>query len=223
MIATDGSRWSPSPLRVRPPRVDLEILREDVGKWWTAYFRVSDAETGASVGDVHVQILVDEVWGQEVQHPAFGRESPTLAPGGSFPEGAHLRWNVHSDDYRLASGTERDFDGTGPDRIAEVRLRRGFGARLVLRDAQGRFDVLAGDWAGRVAAREHAPIPGARVLVEGELVATSDAQGLAAFETERPPDRIEIHAPGWTVLGSAQLRDGRIVGEAREILVWLAR
>lgn len=222
VIATDGSRWSPNPLRVRPPRLDLEIVREDVGKPWTAWFRVHDAESDASIGDFHVQILVDETGASQIRHLVV-RGDPPRGSGGTWPADALFRWNVHADGYRVASGTERDFVGEGTDRVADVFLRRGFGARLVLRDAQGRFDVLEDDWAGRVAAREHAPIAGARVLADGEIVATSDAQGMAAFETPRPPERIEILAPGWTVLGSAAFRDGRIVGDAREIVVWMAR
>jgi hypothetical protein len=226
VFATDGSSWSPSPLRVRPPRVDLEIVREDVGNWWTAYFRVSDAETGEPVTDFRAQILMNNAWTWEEQKKSGQIQAPEQSAHGfgwAFPETAQFRWNIHADGYCLASGTQANFVGKGPKRVAEVRLWKGYGARLVLRDAQGRFDVLDDDWAGRVAAGEHAPVVGAQVFADGELLATSDEHGVAAFEAPRCPERIEILAPGWTVLGSHQFRNGRIVGEAREIVVWMAR
>jgi len=225
VIATDCSRWSPSPLRVSPPRLDLEISREDAGEWWTANFRASDADSGEPIRDIHVQLLASGAWSPETSRIEGLGTSEERRHGfvWRFPEAARFRWNLHADGYAMASGTERDFAGTGSIRVLEVRLRKGFAARLLLRDARGRFDIHDESWASRIAAVEQPPVAGIEIRADGQAVGRSDAEGVAAFEMRVRPDRIEVVAPGWTVLGSSQFLDGWMEGDAREAVVWLTR
>ena len=70
---------------------------------------------------------------------------------------------------------------------------------------------------------ERPPVRGAEIRFDGDVVARSDADGVAEIESDRAPERIEIVAPGWTLLGSPALSDGRLASGAREVVVWLTR
>lgn len=217
VISSDGRGWRPSRLRVRPPNQSLEIFRDDAAGTWRASFHVVDARTGHRMESFRVQFQMPDLWSNE------DFEARPEVPNATFVEGARFRWNVHAEGYRLASGTEKDFPGPGEVRVADVRLEEGFGARLLFRDAQGLFATIGDDHHGRVAVLERPPVAGARVFADGEHVATSDADGVALLETPWPPGRIDIRASGWTVLGSERFRDGQILGDSREVVVWMAR
>ncbi len=107
---------------------------------------------------------------------------------------------------------------------ATVPLSAGWGATLVLRD---HGELLDGDgnepWTSYLRPGETPPVPGVVVLADGVEVGTSDARGVVHLRRDRAPERIELVAPGWTVLESEQFRGGRLRGDAREVVVWLAR
>lgn len=217
VVSGDGRNWSPSPLRVRPPKLDLVIVRDDDARTWRAAFDVRDAETQAPIEDAFAQFELGRCWSPETQPIVTGAGLRT------FVAGTHLRWNVHAEGYTLASGTENDFVGTDDLRIATVTLARGFGARLLFRDANGAFAATGDDPRGRCAVLEHEPVAGVPVFVDGEIVGTSDARGEVVLALARKPERIEIRASGWVVLGSEHFRGGRLVGDTREAVVWLTR
>jgi hypothetical protein len=223
VISTDGSRWSPNPLRLRPPRLDLEIARAAGPAAWHASFLAFDREPAEPIPTFRAQLFVG---GIEVEgHVTLGGSLTSEPVRFHWPLAptARVTWIVSAPGYRAATGTETDFVGSERDRVAPVRLERGFAARFLLRDVRGRFGLLEDEWAGRMAALEHPPVPGASVRADGEIVGTSDENGIAWIETARPPERIEILAPGWTVLASKGLRDGRLVETGRDVVVWLSR
>ncbi|MFN0243849.1 MAG: carboxypeptidase-like regulatory domain-containing protein [Planctomycetota bacterium] len=217
VLSSDGRAWSPSPLRVRPPKLDLELVRDDGASAWRAAFDVRDAGTKAPIEDAFAQFELGSCWSPETQPIVTGAGLRT------FVAGTQLRWNVHAEGYTLASGTEHDFLGSDDLRIATVMLARGFGARLLLRDANRMFAATGDDTRGRCAVLEHAPVVGVPVYADGELAATTDARGEAVLALAHRPTRIDIRANGWIVLGSEHFRDGRIVGDTREAVVWLTR
>jgi hypothetical protein len=217
VISSDGRAWRPSPLRVRPPNQALEIFRADEPAEWQAGFHVVDARTGERLERFRVQFQMPDLWSNE------DFEAGPEVPNATFAEGARFRWNVYADGYGLASGTESVFAGPGGVRVANVQLRPGFAARLLFRDAQGQFATIGDDHNGRVAVLERPPVAGVRVYADGEPIAVSDADGAAVLELAAPPDRIDLTASGWTVLGSERFRDGRILGDTREVVVWLTR
>ena len=73
------------------------------------------------------------------------------------------------------------------------------------------------------AAWAAAPVPGVIVRAGGREVARSDADGLAEIRARRAPGEIEMELEGWHVVGSKELREGRLKGYACPVLVWMAR
>ena len=137
---------------------------------------------------------------------------------------ASLSWSVQAPGYVLASGSERDLSGTGPVRTAAPRLQRGWSARLHLRDAAGEAtSARSNPLLYERSALSQPPVAGVRVYADGREVARSDASGTVELVLGAPPNRLEVVAPGWTVLDSENFRGGTLAGSAREAVVWLRR
>jgi len=215
IIPLDGREWSPESVRVSAPAADVVFTCQDAAPRYSVAFEVEDAETGARIDAFYVQFQGEHYWHPEARPSRSGEH-------GEFSPGARFRWNVFADGYVPAVGTQDAFEGEGERRVARVRLERGFGATLLLRDGQGELGSFGTeDWGTYVRAAEAPPVAGAEVWIDGELAARSGPDGVVRLRREREPQSIEVRAAGWTVLGSEQMRDGRIVGPSREVLVWL--
>lgn len=206
--------WSPARIQVSPPNTEVVFVREDDVPLVAFTLRAVDAESGAELGALELQLQVGRAW------DAGARRIRSGEPFAELPADARLRWTVRAPGHAPASGDELAFEPTPGGRVAEVALEPGWGARLVLRDLGGGFDL--DDRGGALAALEAPPVAGARVLADGRLAGTSDATGTVRIAGPREPERIEILHPGWRVAPSAGFRDGRIVGEAPDVVVWMA-
>lgn len=97
-----------------------------------------------------------------------------LAPG--------VQWAVVSlaGGAQPAYGTDRDFvAATDARRIAEVRLRPGWGTRVLVLDERGRA------------------LPEAEVLVDGESLGFTAEDGSLEVRRDEPPVRLEARLAGW--------------------------
>jgi len=105
-------------------------------------------------------------------------------------------------------------------RVAPVELRAGFSARLRFRDLGGGYDDR--DEGGRMHAETAARIDGVKVRADGRLIATS-ANGEARLDLDAEPETLAFEAPGWTLVETGSFRQGRLVGAARDVVIWLVR
>ncbi len=218
--SNDGVRWTPTPLRVRPPVKDLEIFRDDAGKTWQPRFDVRDAASDGRVANAHVQLVRDERWTSDVIPTAWLERNPAEP---RFVEGSRFRWNVFAQGYGLASGTQDDFGGTEEFRPLTVRLSRGYGVRYVMRDVRGRLGGLGDGWAEQFAASELPPVAGVEVIADGVRAATSDENGFAVVSLPLKPHHVEFRAPGWIAIGTNEVEVPELerILRAPEIVVWL--
>ena len=97
------------------------------------------------------------------------------------PRSRRLEWAVAAQGYRPVYGTEGDFGPDGEDRFfASVRLERGWGTRVLVRD------------------QVQEPIVGAQVFVDGKSAGITDASGSLDVHRETRPVRIEVRYLGWS-------------------------
>ena len=217
VVPLDGSTWSPPSMRVTPPAENLVFTRQEIPTVERLAFHVFDAKTGEPIESFFTQFQGDHYW-----YPGALPATPEKIFEAAGTQG--FRWNLHAPGYALASGTREDFEARGDLRVATVRLEPGWGARLVLRDNLGLFGTFDTDgWRNFLIVVERPPVAGAEVYADGELVATSNAEGFAELRLDREPRRIEVHADGWRTLGSEHFQDGRLVGPPREVVVWMTR
>jgi hypothetical protein len=215
VASSDGLPWSPSSVLVSPPRQDVLFVREDDGALAEFVVRATDAATGEPLDRVLVQLDASGIspgawWGV-----GYDRPFDTL------PAGARLRWTVSAEGRVPVHGDERSFVPEGERRVATLKLSRGFGVRLMLRDCRGRLGPVFDDACPFL--HESPPVGGAEVFADGARVGASDAGGIVDLALPGEPDRIEIRLPGWSVLGSPWFRDGRVLGEGALAPVWMRR
>lgn len=206
-------RWSPRERIVRPGPDELAFELEVDAP--LAHFDVElvDARTGEPLDDALF------AWRRADQpYAAFERAYPS--PGvpllREVPADEAFTWRVGRRGYRSRTGTEADF---APDAEAAARgldLRR---ARIELEPGLGEtIRVLA--WDPDAAARDLGPefgwlspalraprnldriawarpLEGVRIVADGALLGTTDADGRAWVERDEAPARIEFELPGW--------------------------
>jgi len=206
--------WDPPALVVEAPTEDAVFTRRDDLAQLGLLLRAVDAQSGDALGRFRVQLQTGSAW-----NPGTLEVSDPAQPLAVLTAGLSFRWSVYADGYRPMHGDERDLERSERGLEATIPLTRGFGARFVLRDLDTGF--LHDDEPGLVSALLRPPVAGATILADGDAAATSDSLGLADVQLDKEPARIEIRAPGWRVLGSSQFQDGRILGQARDVLVWM--
>ena len=226
--ASHGYACLPAALEVSAPAENL-VLRFDNSVGLRSYFlELTEAESGSAVRRVLADVRIDGGGAVSGQRWENGEALIELA------EGIGFRWTVGSGGYRLERGSERDFVLRDGSLVATRRLRRGFGARLELRERSQGADHRAMSLIGSPATRRPSemestgwrwigsPVAGAEILADGVPVATSDERGIADLDLAAQPGRIEVRLPGWRVLDSWGFRNGSVqtfpVAE-----VWLIR
>jgi RNA polymerase sigma-70 factor (ECF subfamily) len=169
----DKYPWSPSKLTVRPPAT--ELLFEVADDLPTAHvtFEVVDAETGEPVEPFTLSYSANGAG--SIAIGGLGASGPHLA---DFPDGGELMWVVVAEGYASAFGDEADFDlGPGGAPLVRVPLRRGWSARITA-----------------VRADTHAPVAGAEIELDGEVVARTDEDGRATVTAAKAPTRVLVRA-----------------------------
>ena len=167
---TDHFRWVPASLEVTPPIKDLEIWCFDDRETLSVGFRVIDAETLEEIQGYSVWSVRTEV--SEEKGVLF-HAGPLEAD--KVPLDAPIQWRLWTDGYAPAAGDERAFAEEVEGRwIAEVHLRRGWGRRIV---------VLGADPVMR-------PLRGARVVLDGVEVGTTNDEGALDVELDQAPQLV---------------------------------
>lgn len=176
LSSLDEYRWAPAELLVAPPAEGLRFLRYDLDRTLPLAFRVVDAVTGEPVEGFEVR-HVKTTWTEE--SGVLLHTGPLEA--GDFPLDARFDWSLWADGYAPAFGDETAFAVQDGERVAEVRLARGWGVRLF---------VLGGEGTKR-------PIEGATVWLDGDEVGSSGPDGTLDVLRAQRPERIEVRYLDW--------------------------
>jgi hypothetical protein len=247
VVSQHGYRWLPQSLRVTASSDSAVFVRQDDVPLTAFAFQVVRAD-GRAVSRYEARITPANGPTSTVASAARGVELAILdelGPPGEFEPAAWIRgfhvpadqaftWTVSAPGLRAASGDQADFstrvheDARTPSgevlefetRVATVELRPGFAARLRFRDygAGHAHD----DDAGLVHASEAPRIDGVRIRADGRAAGES-SHGDAWIELDAEPRRLAFDAPGWRLVESDEFRNGRIVGPARDVVIWMVR
>jgi hypothetical protein len=156
----------------------------------------------------------------------FGR--PARSTGGGFDliRDAPLNWCIFRDGFAPAFGDERSFVEEDKRKVAHVKLARGWGASLLFRAGNpSEFESDPWPWnhytfpaaAKLVGPLAASPLPGMRVEVDGNVVATSDEEGEARLQLDAMPPLLTLRSEGWKMVAVQPAQLGP------QYLVWMDR
>ena len=186
-------------MTVSSPAEGLEFICQDDTPTFALDFRAIDAETGQPIEQTWTI-----VWqGDPLDDIRLNHDWESGLYKG-VPEGVPLRWILRAADYRLATGDESDFRSEGELRVLEARLRPGWGQVF------------------KVTTREDDPIPDVELVVDGESVGYTDAQGMVSMNLDAKPKSLEFRYEGWHVSGGCVDPDEEGFSWGAEDLVYLS-
>ena len=207
-----GFPCSPAAIQVSAPSDGIVFTCDDEVRVRDYRLQAVDAESDARLGRFHWLARVD------------GVDVVPSRPGDllELADGVRFEWWASAPGYRIAHGTERDFEPQGAEYRATCALQRGFGARLVLEDWTGA--ISRSPMRGERATTRWSPglLSGVEVVADGVPVATSDDHGLAEIELPAAPTRIELRLAGWREVDSPRFRNGK-VESFPETRCWMIR
>jgi hypothetical protein len=199
LSALGSWRWAPISLRVTPPASGITFTRYDKDPRLPLHFDVSDAVTGDKIESFqtrNLQLTPSDDNGLFLQTGPLDVESFTL--DGRF------QWSLWADGYAPAFGDETAFVNTGEQRVADIRLRRGWSTKLL---------VLARDPVAQ-------QVPGARVLVDGHVVGATGSDGMFVVSSLSPPTSLQVELPGYhTVSDPLQPYAGKSAAQRGQITI----
>ena len=151
--------------------------------------------------------------------------------------GSSLRYSVWAPGFAAVSGTQADFRDLGEERVARVRLERGWGAVLHFRAGDPEtFAEDPGPWSrwdadlefpedsGLVGALAAPPVPRVGVSVDGLSLGRSDEEGRITLALRERPERLLLDAPGWRPVAVERVKFGRKEDDVRfDCIVWMER
>ena len=150
--------------------VGLDVLVHDVHRPSGFGFDLDHSDFGPTDGG---PMLATRLVAQG-QEPGDGWGPAGEVVGLGDPRQRRFEWAFSARSFAPVYGTQDDFpESTGGDRILPVRLERGWGTRVVVRDRNG------------------APLAGASVLLDGEVAGRTDAQGSLELRRRFPPRCVE--------------------------------
>ena len=195
-ISVDGTRFAPESLTVSPPAERLEF-RSVPTLEERFYVTARDAESGEPIPRFTVAAAVHGQWlgGEaDAEEDMFPSDRWIVSAAGHRP-----RLVERSDFESEGRTSEEEREGLGMGEIelrrAQIHLERGFGLPIVFRDGDDDSLQVPATFGPLIGA----PLAGVGVLADGELVATSDAEGLALVSLPSKPARLEFALPGWSV------------------------
>lgn len=215
VVPRDGWLWDPPTLVVEAPSDAAVFTRRDDLARSELFLAALDAASGEPLPFAVAQLQLGGAWDESARL----LDPKSDGPLATLSAGAPLRWSVSAPGYRPVRGTEADLEKTARGLEGRIRLDRGWGVRLVLRDYGQGF--LHDDAEGLVTALQHAPIANAVILANGRKVATTGADGVADVLLDKKPGGLEIQAAGWHVLRSSGFDGKRLTADVPEVLVWM--
>lgn len=224
VVDPSGASWSPAEQFVTAPASDILFERLSVADQRPLRIDAVDSATGENLPQVDVRVEVD---GRELTGRRFqtGRselvvpDDPGLALFVSFP-GYRLRALTRAD---LNPAVAPPSDPNAGEEILtlQVSLQPGWSARVETFDCEGEVDVLSTQpWLAR---GRHPRVAQVEAFEAGELIGTSDRDGLLLLELDSAPRSLTFRSEGYSVLGSRPLRDGFWEPDVREGVLWLLR
>jgi hypothetical protein len=202
------SRYSSSPA-VTPTRMQIASPSEtlNVSYGWRdgreLRFEIEGESERASIFELSFEpggAMIGERSSPELDRWLFDRKSP-------------MRWVAWRRGFAPVFGDERSFVASSKReraQVAKIKFAPGWGAVLWCRATDGmpstslgKLGALgyagddAGTGTGLHAVLASPPLPGVRVLVDGTLAATSDAEGVVRLAQSRLPARLVLVADHW--------------------------
>ena len=174
--------WEPASLRVSPPAEELTFERLDDGECDDLSFVVKGPGE-APPRDVQLALRVNGGPWRIVHASDAGALSLPR-----FPRQSALDWVVVAEGCAPARGDRANFAPAEGGLECSVQLAAGFGTRFVVREE---------------APGEHAPLAGARVLLDGVDFGETNALGVLDVTCAAPPKRVEVQHPSWLTSGGS--------------------
>ncbi len=166
-------RWSGIPERIDGSITDLVITYEDLEPCEDLVFQIASAETR--------QLLPGAGYSYSVGSGGGQAGEDWNVPIEDVPLGAEVGWFAHAPGHVPFWGDESSFTRSiEVGRACLVLLEPGWGARFQAVDEE--------NWL---------LLPGVRILIDGEEVAVTDANGEATVRRAQPPRTVELVAEGW--------------------------
>ena len=206
--------WTPDEVRVTTPAPD--VVFRCLGRVTHGRVRVSarDKESGAPLSVVEVLL------GPVRQEPFSWPESRPLERWYRWPRRSPLPWTVWSPGYQPRSGDEGDLGHSGSALDISVDLSRGFGARLVLREAPS--SGAPNQSASPLAAwADRRPVPGVRIETDtAQAVGVTDEHGELLIRLDVEPDALRLRHSRWIAVGVEDVTQSAF--QLPVIVVWMA-
>jgi hypothetical protein len=182
----DSLRWTPQSLPVTPPAEGIEFLRYDQDDALPIVFRVFDAESKEPIEDFDAAHLQQTV---SAENGVFMHAGPLESE--SFAVDAGFRWSLWSRGYAPAFGDQSAFRKEDGKLVTDVFLEPGWARRFV---------VLGPDPTMR-------PLAGAELLLDGESMGTTAADGSLTVQREAAPETIDVRFRDWVLSSTSSSQD----------------
>jgi hypothetical protein len=176
LSSLDNYRWHPTSTFVSPPAEGLTFLRYDLDRTLPLMFRVYERTTGEPVDDYtvrHIKMTVSSDNGVLLH-------TGPLDPD-AFPLDAKFEWSLWADGLAPVFGDEGSFEISEGERVAEVRLSQGWGARFLVMGGKG----------------TKYPVEGATILLDGVSIGTTRDGGTLDVYRAEAPSEIEVRYLDW--------------------------
>jgi hypothetical protein len=172
----DNLAWRTLTMKVSPPAEGLEFMCEDDASTFDLEFRAIDAHTGAPVAKSWKL-----VWRGDPLEDARLDQDWKTKHFKNVPEGLALTWVLGAEGYRLATGDETDIRTEANHRVIEAKLERGWGQIF------------------KVTEDGERPIEGVELIVDGNPIGVTDAQGRISMNLDAKPGALEFRYKDWIV------------------------
>jgi len=176
LSSLDNYRWHPTSSFVSPPAEGLAFLRYDLDHTLPLIFRVYERTTGEPLDEYtvrHLKLTVSDDNGVLLHTGPLDPEA--------FPLDAEFEWALWSEGYAPVFGDERSFEVADGERVAEVRLSWGWGARFLVMGGRG----------------TKYPLEGVTILLDGVSVGTTREGGMLDVFRAETPSKIEVRYLDW--------------------------
>jgi hypothetical protein len=170
--------WQPPNARVVPPAENLEFTYLDLSPTVDLSLVVVDRETGGKLDPYALEVWYAD--GHVAGRKQFDAASLLFK---SMVATRAFEFRVLVEGFQPYRGSDQSFRGAAGSNSLRIELERGWGAR---------FHVMDAHWR---------PIGGARIVLDGACVGTTDDQGTLDVQRSARPAHALIEKPGMAYAG----------------------
>ena len=178
MLLVDGRTVEPARIDAEPGANDVDFVVHDDVAVRALRARAVDAETEEPITTFEVRLTFLAGGGGSLA-ARIDADEDGVARKETLRTDARFEWVASARGYVPAFGDERACVEDEGDLRLDLRLRAGWGARVVALD------------------EDRQPLSGVRVLVDGVDLGATDAAGILDVSTETVPGRLELERDGW--------------------------